>query len=186
VNESLFRFLNNLVGQNYFFDEVVLFSANFLIFSVIIALVFYVAKSKEGRGFALKNSAVILFTVLTAFVCAEVIKNQFPSSRPFVALDSVNLLFNHGGYDSFPSGHTTILSAFAFAFMFYSRPLGLIMLLVAFITGIARVISGVHWPVDILGGFFLGGFFALLMHYLYLEYQKHYGKPERKVFDIEN
>jgi len=185
MNESLFRFLNNLVGQNYFFDEVVLFSANLLIFSVIIALAFYILKAKEGKEVTLKNSAVVLLTVFTAFACAEVIKNQFPNPRPFVALDSVNMLFEHGDYDSFPSGHTAILSAFAFALMFYSRRIGLIMLLVAFITGIARVMSGVHWPVDIIGGFLLGGFFALLTHYSYLEYQKRYGKPGRRVFDIE-
>ena len=179
MNESLFRFLNNLAGQNDFFDKIVLFSAEFLILSVFVVLAYFVIRARGNRQVAIKNSVIIIFTALLAWACADMIKYIFSNPRPFLTLDSVNLLFEHGGYDSFPSGHTTIFVAVASSFMFYSRRLGLVMMFLALITGVSRVISGVHWPVDILGGFILGGGFALLVQYSYLKYQERYGKPKR-------
>ena len=186
MNESLFRFLNNMAGQNVFFDKLVWFSAEFLAFSVFIVLAYFVIKARGKRQAAIKNSVIILFTALLAWACADVIKYVFSNPRPFLVLDSVNLLFEHGSYDSFPSGHTTIFVAFASSFLFYSRRLGLVMLFLAFVMGVSRVISGIHWPIDILGGFLLGGGFALLVQYSYLKYQERYGRPEHRVFDMEN
>ena len=121
MNESVFRFLNNLVGQSVFFDKIIWFCADILVFAVFIALAYFVIKAKDKRQAAIKNSVIILFTALLAWACADVIKYVFSSPRPFLVLDSVNLLFEHGGYDSFPSGHTTIFVAVASSFMFFSR-----------------------------------------------------------------
>ncbi len=186
MNESIFISLNNLVGQSVFFDKIIWFCADILVFALFVALVYFVIAARGKRQIAIKNSVIILFSALLAWACADVIKYVFPSPRPFLVLDSVNLLFEHGGYDSFPSGHTTFFVALATMFIFYSRHLGFLLLFLAFVTGLARVVAGIHWPMDIMGGFLLGGSFALLVQYSYLKYQERYGKPKSRIFDTEN
>ena len=134
MNESLFRYLNDLVGQSEFLDKVVWFCADFLALIIFFVLAYFIAVSKNKKK-AIASSVVILFSALLAWAFADVIKYIFPSPRPFVVLDSVNLLFEHGGYDSFPSGHTTFMVAFAVMSVFYVRRLGLLMLILAFVTG---------------------------------------------------
>lgn len=181
MNESLFRSLNSLAGQNDFFDKIIWFCADFLVLIIFFVLAYFVAVSKNKKK-AITNSVIILFTALLACAFADVVKYIFPSPRPFVVLDSINLLFEHGGYDSFPSEHTTFMVAFAVISMFYVRSFGILMLTLAFVVGMARVISGVHWPIDIVGGFLFGGSFALLVQYFYLKYQKYYGALDRPCF----
>ena len=181
MNESLFKFLNDLTGQSDIFDKIIWFCADCLVLVIFIVLVYFIIVSNNKRK-AIANCVVILFSALLAWAFADVIKYVFPTPRPFIVLDSVNLLFEHGGYDSFPSGHTTFMVAFASMFTFYSRRLGILILFLALIAGTARVMSGVHWPIDIAGSFMFGGCFALMVQYLYLKYQKHYGIPERLCF----
>lgn len=181
MNESLFRFLNNFAGQSDFFDKIIWFCADFLVLAVFFVPAYFIVISKNKKK-AIASSVIILFSALLAWAFADVIKYVFSSPRPFVVLDSVNLLFEHSGNDSFPSGHTTFLVAFAVSFMFYVCRLGILMLFLAFVVGTARVLSGVHWPIDIVGSFLLGGSFALLVQYLYLKYQKHYGILSRLCF----
>ena len=185
MNESLFISLNNLVGQSVFFDKIIWFCADILVFAVFATLAYFVIKAKGKRQVAIKNSVIILFTALLAWACADVIKYFFSNPRPFLVLDSVNLLFEYGGNDSFPSGHTTFFAALATMFLFYSRRLGLLLLFLAFVIGLARVAAGIHWPIDIMGSFLLGGSFALLVQYSYLKYQERYGKPDCRVFKTE-
>ena len=185
MNESVFRSLNNLVGQSVFFDKIIWFCADILVFTTFIALAYFVMVARGKRQNAIKNGVIILFTALLAWACADVIKYVFPSPRPFLVLDSVNLLFEHGGYASFPSEHTTFFAALATMFIFYSRRLGFLLLFLAFVIGFARVTAGIHWPIDIMGSFLLGGSFALLVQYSYLKYQERYGKPENRIFDTE-
>lgn len=169
MNEFLFRFLNNFIGNNLFFDNAVWFCAEILIFIAPIFLVFLILLS-GNKKLAVKNSLIIFFVAMFAWFFADIIKYIFPTPRPFIVLDSVNLLFQHGDYDSFPSGHTTFLVAFAVMFWFYNRRLGILCLILATVVGLARVVSGVHWPLDIIGGFLLGGGAALFLRSLYVKY----------------
>jgi len=167
MNEFLFKFLNNFVGQNIFFDNIVWFCAEILIFLTPFLLVYFILTSIHKK-LIIQNSLLIGLTGVFAWGVSSLIKYFFSAPRPFLVLDSVNLLFQHGEFDSFPSGHTTFLVAFAVIFWFYNRRIGIFLIIISLIVGLARVIGGVHWPLDILGGFVLGGSFALLMQGLYL------------------
>jgi undecaprenyl-diphosphatase len=68
----------------------------------------------------------------------------------------VTPLFIHGGYNSFPSGHATFFASLALAMFFYHKKRGWYFLLSALIIGLARIISGVHYPIDIVAGYIIG------------------------------
>jgi undecaprenyl-diphosphatase len=52
---------------------------------------------------------------------------------------------------SFPSDHTLVGSALAAPLVWRRWRLGLPLLVVALLAGMARVAAGVHWPSDIIG-----------------------------------
>lgn len=57
---------------------------------------------------------------------------------------------------SFPSRHMTFFFAISTALYFYNKRWGVVFLIAALLIGIARVIAGVHYPLDILGGAVIG------------------------------
>jgi len=60
------------------------------------------------------------------------------------------------GLDSFPSGHTASIAAVAMVFsLFYPKGAPVLMPAALFVA-VSRVIGGSHFPLDIIGGVFLG------------------------------
>ena len=82
-----------------------------------------------------------------SWLAARFIKDFFYFHRPFP------LQLMDG---SFPSLHTAV--AFAISFAIYRRlsKLGLVMLLLSGGIGVSRVVSGIHYPIDVLAGAVLG------------------------------
>lgn len=82
------------------------------------------------------------------------------------------LLTDPVGENAFPSQHTTLVFSIAFATA-YKRPrLGAAALFIAVLTGFARVYTGLHWPIDVLGGVFAAGIGAGLVMYFREPLQK--------------
>ena len=110
----------------------------------------------------------ILVTIVVAFAISEALKTFLSVPRPFVAEDFQPLIevAQRDFYGSFPSGHTTILAALGAAVFFTEKIPGTAILFLAVAVGFGRVMVGVHYPVDILGGLLVGvvvaGFFKAL------------------------
>lgn len=178
INETIFRYLNNLAGQSTFFDSIIVFLAEDLIFwmiagmfLLIIAFIYIEEIKKEvtpeqeirWRDLA-KHSLIALFAGALAWSVSEIIKYYYFSPRPFLALTNVNLLFQHGGVDSFPSGHAITTFAVSSVLYIYHKKLGITYLILSVIVVLARVTSGVHWPSDIMAGALLGIIIAILLN----------------------
>lgn len=171
MNETVFHFFNTLAGHNQFLDQVIIFCAvwlgNLALAATILFVFFHRDKYIEEHTKAsllqkTKELSLILSSAFSAWVAAQIFKHLFATERPFLALDVVPL-FDHGGY-AFPSGHATFFSALAVAVYFYHKGLGIALGAVAIIVGVARVIAGVHFPIDILGGFVLGPIVAIFAY----------------------
>jgi undecaprenyl-diphosphatase len=110
-----------------------------------------------------------IFTALISaglgWFMAEVIKNAVQSPRPFEAIDGINNLFPEVGY-AFPSQHATFFTALAFAIYLQHKKAGYFFLFLALAIGVARVVAGVHYPIDILGGIVLGILVAYIVHHI--------------------
>lgn len=178
MNEAIFRTINGLAGQNHILDIFFVFISNalgyFLIAGLFLFLVFHEDKKKGAR-----DLFVVLSAAMSAYIIAKIIKTLFPYARPFEVLQNINVLYIHEGGDSFPSGHATFYMALASALFFYHRKIAYAYLAGALLIGLGRILVGVHWPLDVLAGFVIGGFVGA---FTFLVYQKFYGVVMQKLF----
>lgn len=158
MNESIFFFFYNLTHQSNLFDGFVTFFAVYFLY-IIIALAFLFLYGRWREFILLCVSGGF------AFVVAKILKVLIHTPRPFDVFPQVQSLFTETGY-AFPSGHTLVASAVAFALLFTNKKAGYLFIFFALLVGLARVTAGVHFPVDILGGFVLGYLVALCVRKL--------------------
>ncbi len=165
MNITIFYLLHNLLYQSNFLDSFIYFCAVPLIyFSIFLGFVFMlihhdVVKSKNPFASFIqkwKETTHILYAGVSAWILAEILKYFIHTPRPFEILSGIKPLFVHGGMDSFPSGHATVMGALAFSVLFAHKKVGYFFVVLALLVGMARVASGVHFPIDILGGYVLG------------------------------
>ena len=173
-NINLFHYLNSFAGQVAWFDNVVVFFAGTFGILIIIFVALFLFFHQENNNFEfiwqalgkrIKEVSLVFVGGVSAWLLAQILKAIFAMPRPFIALPDVHLLINETGFDSFPSGHATFFAALAASIYFYhtegpehsrGKKLGLILGFFALLIGLARIIGGAHFPVDILAGYLLG------------------------------
>lgn len=162
-NEKVFETIHNWSGISPSFDRIIIFCATHLWWILVAAVIlFYTIMRRSARGLA--ELSVILFSGVVSYLGAYVIKHIVEAPRPGEVLQDLPMLLQKAAGTAFPSGHTALVFGIAIALFFYDRFLGIAALVVALLVGLARVASGLHWPIDILGGIVVGGIVALVIH----------------------
>jgi undecaprenyl-diphosphatase len=86
----------------------------------------------------------------------DLLKNGFQMLRPSVdvpdAIVRVNRLTSFGT----ASAHSANMMAVAVPFLYYARPIGIFWLGIAILTGFSRIYVGVHFPYQVVFGWFIG------------------------------
>ncbi|MFA6608347.1 MAG: phosphatase PAP2 family protein [Candidatus Paceibacterota bacterium] len=142
-------------------NQIIIFCANGLIFiSALYAFVHIILKHE--RRHHVRHIALIFGSAVLAWVVAHLLKNIIAHPRP----DLTGALIAPDSLYSFPSGHATFMFALAWSLYGFDKRAGAIIFTLAGITGIARVLSGVHFWYDIVAGFVVGGCVAYVVFLL--------------------
>ena len=162
LDKELFNFFYGLTGQSRALDWLFIFFAKYLFWLIVFWFIWVIFTKKDWgdawpvwkNRFQYLSLAFISFLISRGIV-TNVIDNLLQSPRPFAAL-GVEALINHANVNSFPSGHMASLIPIALTLFIVRRSSGIWVLIATLAVGLARVITGVHWPSDILGGIAVG------------------------------
>ncbi len=110
---------------------------------------YYVIKNNNQQK---KGLLLLFYSTLLALFINVIIQNIVDFDRPESVLQGVGyLILNHIPDASFPSDHTAVSIAFATAlFLTGYRKIAYIFFPIACFMNISRIISGVHWPLDVI------------------------------------
>lgn len=161
VDWALFRALNGLAGRWPLFDRTIQFLMNdyalTTALSALLVILWFRSRTPEERQ---ANQAAAVYTIVALLVASAALKLinlAFFRLRPFSAHEGVTLLFYHPTDSSLPSNSATVAFCFATGAWQRSRRLGTFGIALGALFGLSRVVGGVHYPLDILAGAFLGG-----------------------------
>lgn len=151
-NVGLFFLIFGLSNHSQLSDLLMIFGARYLIyFTFLLAFILaFKSGAKEKRALIL----TILFLPIIILIII-LIHIFFFEPRPFVNFH-FSPLIPYSEDASFPSRHASIMSAMAFAYTYYKSKWAPFFLFLMLWVGIARIYVGVHYPLDILGGFIVG------------------------------
>ena len=154
LNLGLFYLFNNLAGRSKLFDDIVVFLASYLQYFLVLFFILLLYFSLHPKRKKIYIFSVTIISALFSRAAAEIIRFFYHHPRPFVN-HPVHQLLPESGW-SFPSGHSSFFFAMATAIYFYNKKWGLGFFIAALFMNISRIIAGVHYPLDILGGMILG------------------------------
>lgn len=159
LDSHIFHILASRAQSDPFLIKFAIFIANKLIYILPLHLVLlWLSRDFEKR----KQALTIFFSVVLGVLVSFIIGLLYYRARPFVAGLSLDFL-PHKPNASFPSDHGLIFGAYVYLLAHFSRyKMFCLALIFAILTGWARIVVGIHYPFDILGGFIIGVFVAYI------------------------
>lgn len=147
-NTNLFFLIFNLHGQSWLLDQLMIFATNYLIQLTVLLTLFLAFKGsiKEKKSFL-----IIILSLPIAVLIIKLIHIFVFEPRPFVTYNLTPLV-SETLNASFPSRHATISAVVAFAFTYFKSKWSPFLLFIMIWISISRVYIGVHYPLDLIGG----------------------------------
>ena len=151
---SLVIWLNNLATWPPLRQVALWVAVYGLLLYFVVALYYWYHPTNKSQKWAMQRVVVLgVLGVMTAIVFEQLISVFIFRERPFAVIDQLTAYNVFVDSSSFPSLHTAMSVAFAGAWLWSGhKKIGWLLMLWALIIGISRVIAGVHYPTDIIGG----------------------------------
>ncbi|MBR6881219.1 MAG: phosphatase PAP2 family protein [Clostridiales bacterium] len=154
-------FLQRILGEaeKYIATFLTYLGEDFLLVGILIFMYWCIDK-RYARNIAL--------LVIAGTAAGPMIKNIAKRRRPYMVHDEISCLRPPSSGDindisiqgfSFPSGHSTnstLLYGSLALRKGMRRILRIILIIIPLLVGLSRIILGVHYPTDVLGGYLLG------------------------------
>jgi undecaprenyl-diphosphatase len=134
-------------------------AANHSVLWLGVAAGLAVTRDKWARRAALRGLGAVALASTTANVAGKRLTRRV---RPDGAIPVARQLARRPHTTSFPSGHSASAAAFATAVALEKPVLAVPVGALAAGVGVSRVVTGVHYPTDVLAGFAIGGAAAAL------------------------
>ena len=188
TDTELFSSLNGLAansGMAIFSSITTQFGSEVIL--ALIGLIFYLLSSKENTKILLG----VLFAITISDLVLSILKGAYFRPRPYQILSGV---YNPLGLDegsSFPSGHATRAFAVAALITMQKGKKYALLPLLSVGAAFSRVIIGLHFPSDVLGGAFLGIALAVvsvsfLSRYVYPRLPPRFFMKGRQDMDLKS
>jgi undecaprenyl-diphosphatase len=133
------------------------------IFLPFVLLLIFIFGGKNGR----KTVIITGISILILIPIVSITKDYIERPRPFVP--GFDPLMSADTNYSFPSGHSTLIIAGSITPLIlfkgnkYTKILLIVLVIDAGLVSFSRIYVGVHYPFDVLGGFFLGSGISLFI-----------------------
>ncbi|MCF6333004.1 MAG: phosphatase PAP2 family protein [Draconibacterium sp.] len=175
-DKELFLYLNSF--YNGFFDTIMLMvTRKETWIPLYLIIIFFFIKNYRSKAVL-----ILFFLALTIFASdqisvfiKETVQRLRPVHEPEIEYFVHNVL-RKGGLYGFVSSHAT--NSFAILIftskIFKNRRYFLLLLFWALIISYSRIYSGVHYPLDVLGGAVLGWFLAVVFYKILMFVENHF------------
>ncbi|GAF64489.1 hypothetical protein BTS2_1382 [Bacillus sp. TS-2] len=162
INESWFRYINNLGIEYPFLNNIFVFFAEYTVLFLALFVIFlWFKRTSEGR----KKVIVGVLAFLFAYVTGHLVGFLHFNYQPFIEMENVNQLIEKRANNSFPSDHTILFFSFCVSFwLFHKR--NVFWLVLAVLGGASRIGVGVHYPFDVIVGATIAIVYALIFYYV--------------------
>jgi undecaprenyl-diphosphatase len=141
-------------------------------------LLYVIGRQYNQRLYEIGRSLFI--GLVSAGIAVQVLKHLIGRARP--RLTDASLFIGpslRGGYDSFPSGHTTLAFCLAIILSYHLPRYRVLFYLFAIIVGLWRVEGLAHFPSDVLGGAMVGTIVgSILLERMYYHQEKRHAEKQ--------
>jgi undecaprenyl-diphosphatase len=166
IDWTLLKLLNGLAGRSPVFDGLVRLLVNDYALTTALVVVpfglWFSGATAQERERNQRGALAAAASMFVANLFVKALNLVYYRPRPF-ASHELNLLFYHPSDSSFPSNPASVGFCIATAVWLFNRTAGWVLYALASLLGLARLISGVHYPSDILGGAVIGTVCAYLV-----------------------
>lgn len=153
---------------------IIILSAKYLfLVSVLIFIIYWLKVNRKIKKDLLIFS---IFALPLSLIIAKISALFIKDPRPFV-VEHIKPLIPHIADNGFPSDHTLLTMAIASVIFYYNKKLGIILYIIAIVTGVSRVLAKVHHPLDIIGSTII----AIVVTYLVSKIKNIYLSKVKKV-----
>lgn len=142
-------------------ETLITFLASFLIWFMFGAVIYL---SFVNKKFTTKQVAHGMAAAFFAWGVSELLKTAFPTTRPFISEGLQPLTFTVPLDGAFPSTHAAISFGLAAGLWTYDKKMGGILFIAAILVSLGRILSNVHYFIDVFGGAYLGVVSAFLIN----------------------
>lgn len=170
----IFKIINSLAGKYFWLDYIVIITTNYILWFIIVVILLYELKHiiiDERRDW------LVIFKVFSSIIFVWILNNLFMAkiffrSRPFINHNVNKLVRDPWTIKSFPSDHASIAFTISTIIYLHNPKTGLFLFPIAFLIAISRVYVGVHYPLDVLIGMFIGIILAYFINKFFSKLKK--------------
>ncbi len=159
LDSALFNVINGLATREPLVDALMRLLVNDYLIPTALCLLtvalWFAGGTREERRRNQRAVISIIVAILLANLLVKLCNLIYFRPRPF-SVQQVNLLFYRPSDSSLPSNAAAVAFTFAAVAWQRYRRLGLIMGLLAGLFALARIYCGVHYPLDVVAGGFVG------------------------------
>ena len=171
ADAKLFRWLNDLTGHYNWFDQAVrLCASDFFLPVLMTVLVFGLWFYGKDQGARRLNQYAFLYASMGVGISNLFVRffdHFVQRTRPFIAMPDVHVILYQPSDPSFPSNAAAVAASLVAGVYLTNKKYAAVIAIPSILFSLSRIIVGMHYPLDIVGGAAFGilttWFFAKLL-----------------------